>query len=459
MRQYLAIDIGASSGRHIAGRIEGGRLVTEEVYRFRNGNKEQNGHLVWDIEELLAHVRQGIAAAIAKCGQFESLSVDTWGVDYVLMEGDKEILPCYAYRDARGAEAAEGVHARIPFAQLYARTGIQFQPFNTIYQLYADLVAGRLDRATDFLMLPQYILYKLTGVKACEYTDATTTGLLGASSRAFDGEIVSALGLPSRLFSAPVLQPGTCIGSLKPEAAAEVGGTMRAVVCASHDTASAVLAAPVEEGEPYLSSGTWSLLGVEQRVAHTDGASLANNFSNEGGAEGTFRYQKNIMGLWMLQSARRELDLDFAQAEALARANPCDALVDCEDAAFLAPASMCAAVREKAGQLTDGQLLHCIYNSLAHCYKRALDELGTASGTRAEALRVIGGGSQDAYLNELTASVAGVTVEAGPKEATAIGNLLMQMVAAGEIASVREGRKLVQNSFEMKTYPAGGNKE
>ncbi len=454
MKQYLAVDIGASSGRHIVGRIEGDRLVTEEVYRFPNGNKPEGGHLVWDIASLLQNVKNGIAEAVKRCGSIESLSIDTWGVDYVLMNGEEEIFPCYAYRDARGAEAAEKVHAVLPFAELYRRTGIQYQPFNTVYQLYADKLAGRLEKATDFLMLPQYLLYKLTGAKACEYTDATTTGLLNAEARAYDKEIVSALGLPARLFEGEIVQPGTVIGRLTKEAAAEAGCGMRAVVCASHDTASAVLAAPIASdcNAPYLSSGTWSLLGIEQRSAHTDEGSLADNFSNEGGAGGVFRWQKNIMGLWMLQSVRKELGLGFAEAEQLARENPCDALVDCEDGAFLAPPSMSAAIREQAGALTDGELLHCIYKSLAHCYKGALDAMGAKLGKTFTTLNIIGGGSQDTFLDELTAKAAGVTVLAGPKEATAIGNLLMQMIADGEVKDIAEGRELVKRSFGVRVF-------
>lgn len=452
MKQYLAIDIGASSGRHIVGRSENGKLVTEEVYRFPNGAKEREGHLVWDIRGLLREVKRGMAAAIEKCGEIESFSVDTWAVDYVLLDGDVEISPCYAYRDARTEEAARQVHARIPFAELYRRTGIQFQPFNTVYQLYADKCAGRTERATDFLMLPEYLFYKLTGVKTCEYTNATSTGLVNARTHAFDGEIVSALGLPARLFEKKIVQPCTAVGALLPSVAAEVGGQMRAVLCATHDTASAVLAAPVRGEAPYLSSGTWSLLGVEQSAAHTDAESMAANFSNEGSIDGAFRWQKNIMGLWMLQSARKELGLTFAEAERLARANPCDTLVNCNDAAFLAPAGMCAAVRAKAGDLSDGQLLYCVYNSLAHCYKDALGTVGAKLGRRCGTLNVIGGGSRDALLNELTARAAGVQVIAGPAEATALGNLLAQMIAGGEIGNIAEGREIIKKSFPLTVY-------
>ena len=453
MKQYLAIDIGASSGRHIVGRLEDGRIRTEEVYRFPNGAVREGGHLVWDTEALFAHVKQGIAAAVRRCGNIESLSVDTWAVDYVLTDGGRPILPCYAYRDGRTEASVAAVHGILPFAELYGRTGIQFQPFNTVYQLYADKMSGRLDRADGFLMLPEYLLYRLTGVAAHEYTNATSTGLVSASTHAFDAELTDRLGLPRALFGA-LCQPGTALGALQEEIARETGCTAKAVLCATHDTASAVLAAPVGAGFdcPYLSSGTWSLLGIEQREAHTDEASRANNFSNEGGRDRTFRYQKNIMGLWMLQSARKELGLNFAQAEQLARENACDALVDCNDPAFLAPPSMCAAVRERAGALTDGQLLYCIYNSLAHGYRQALAEMGAVLGKRFDVLHVIGGGSMDSLLNERTAEVAGVTLVAGPTEATALGNLLVQMIAGGEIEDIAAGRECIRRSFPLREY-------
>lgn len=454
MKQYLAIDIGASSGRHIVGRIENGKLVAEEVYRFPNGNKQENGHRVWDAEALFSEVKKGITAAVAKCGPIESLSIDTWGVDYVLMDGDREIFPCYAYRDDRTEGAVEAVHAAVPFETLYEKTGIQFQPFNTVYQLYADKLAGRLDRATGFLMLPEYLLYRLTGQQVCEYTNATTTGLVNARTHTFDAEIIAALGLPARLFEKELVQPGARVGKLLPAVAAEVGCGMEAVLCATHDTASAVLAAPVRSDfrSPYISSGTWSLLGIEQPEAHTDRNSMKENFSNEGGLNFTFRWQKNIMGLWMLQSARKELGLNFAEAEKMARASECPALVDCNDPVFLAPQSMCAAVREKAGALTDGQLLRCIYDSLALCYKESLDAMAAKFGRKLETLNVIGGGSQDSFLNERTARTAQIRVIAGPAEATALGNLLVQMIAGGELQDIAAGRELIADSFPLRTF-------
>lgn len=453
MKKYLAIDIGASSGRAIVGYMERGMLRTEEVYRFPNGCKRENGHLVWDIAALFAQVKRGIAAAIGKFGEIESFSVDTWAVDYVLMDKDREIGPCYAYRDGRTAQAVERVRALIPFDTLYERTGIQFQPFNTIYQFYADKLAGRLERATDYLMLPEYLLYKLTGRKVTEYTNATSTGLVNAKTHEFDGEILAKLGFCPTFFRTP-LSPGAAVGMLKEEIAREVGGQVKAVLCATHDTASAVLAAPVagDFSSPYLSSGTWSLLGIEQETAHTDAESRANNFSNEGGLSHTFRYQKNIMGLWMLQSARAEMGLGFAEAESAARASGCKKTVDCNKSIFLAPQSMCAAVRSEAGSMTDGELLRCIYESLALCYRESLLQMGEKLGKKFDTLHVIGGGSRDALLNELTAKRAGVRVIAGPSEATALGNLLVQMKAGGEIGDIGEGRKVIERSFPLRVY-------
>ena len=254
MKQYLAIDIGASSGRHIVGWCENGEMKMKEVYRFPNGVLEQSGHLVWDIDALLAHVKAGIAAAKTEFPDIVSLSIDTWGVDYVLLQGNEEICPVYAYRDSRTETVIPKVHEILPFSELYAKTGCQFQPFNSIYQLYTDRLTGRLDDVTDFLMIPEYLLWKLCGVKAKEYTNATTTGMVNAETGEFDSEIISALGLPPVF---PKLQKsGTILG--------EYDG-IKCVLCATHDTASAVEGIPMDGNQPYISSGTWSLLGVEIR--------------------------------------------------------------------------------------------------------------------------------------------------------------------------------------------------
>ena len=293
MNFYLAIDIGASSGRHIVGWREDGELRTKEVYRFPNGVLEQNGHLVWDIDTLLFHVQAGIMAAKAEFPGIVSLSIDTWGVDYVLLQGNEEIHPVYAYRDSRTEAVIPKVHEILPFSELYTKTGCQFQPFNSIYQLYADKLAGRLEGVTDFLMIPEYLLWKLCGVKAKEYTNATTTGMVSAETGEFDAEIISALGLPP-IF--PKLQrPGMVLGKYD---------GIKCVLCATHDTASAVEGIPMEENAPYISSGTWSLLGIKTPKPITNAASRAANYSNEGGV-GYNRYQKTSWACGWSTSCKR----------------------------------------------------------------------------------------------------------------------------------------------------------
>lgn len=430
---YLAIDIGASSGRHIVGWREQGRLRTEEVFRFPSGAAEMKGHLVWDLEGLLAAVIQGIAAAFARFPAIESLSIDTWGVDYVLMEGDREIWPCYAYRDGRTKEAVAGVHERVPFSELYRRTGCQFQRFNTIYQLYDDLQRGRLETATDFLMLPEYLMYRLTGRKKKEYTNATTTGLISAADSRFDREMIKRLGLPAGLFG-ELSMPGACVGCLKEEIAAEAGGQTRVVLCATHDTASAVEGIGMTENEPYISSGTWSLLGVKTPNPLTDGVSERANYSNEGGV-GYNRYQKNIMGLWLVQELRRELcpEEDFETIVREAEKSGFDGLVDANAPEFLAPASMRAAFDRALGRegLRKADYFRCAYRSLAQGYRVALDELERNTGRTYDKLYIVGGGAKNRFLNRLTEEATGKKVVALPIEATALGNLKVQMEAGG----------------------------
>ena len=289
MKYALAIDIGASSGRHIVGWYEDGEIKTEEIYRFPNGMDTRDGHLVWDTDRLFAEVKAGLKLSLEKYPELSSLSIDTWGVDYVLMRGDEEIKPTYAYRDSRVDEPIKEVHSIIPFAELYAKTGIQFNSFNTIYQLYADKKAGRLDGVTDFLMIPEYLMYKLTGVKKKEFTDATTTGLVNYESLGFDTEIFDRLGFPKSLIK-PLSAPGTLVGRLLTEVQKEVGGNLDVVLCATHDTASAVEAIDMETNSPYISSGTWSRLGVKTPEALTDEGSRLADYSTEGGV-GYNRYQ------------------------------------------------------------------------------------------------------------------------------------------------------------------------
>lgn len=422
VRRYLAIDIGASSGRHIVGWKENGELRTQEVYRFPNGVTALDGHLTWDTEALLSHVKAGIDAALQAFGNIASLSIDTWGVDYVLLRGNEPILPCYAYRDSRTERVIPQVHGCMPFAELYRRTGIQFQPFNTIYQLYADKLAGRLKDATDFLLLPEYLMYRLCGVKSHEFTNATTGGMVSAQTGEYDTEIIRALGLPRNLFH-PLQQPGTVIGTYR---------GIQVMLCATHDTGSAVEGIPMEGSEPYISSGTWSLLGVKIAKPLTDAASMAANWSNEGGV-GYNRYQKNIMGMWLINRLREELcpDKPFEDIVQAAEASAFPETVDANAQAFLAPQSMREAFDAALADRpqTMGDYFRCAYRSLAQCYGQAIQELERNTGRHYSKLYIVGGGAKNQFLNRLTEEATGLQVIALPMEATALGNLTIQMEA------------------------------
>ena len=420
MNIYLAIDIGASSGRHIAAWLEDGRVKTEEVYRFPNGVVPLDGHLTWDIDSLLSHVKKGIGEAKARFGEIKSLAIDTWGVDYVLLRGDEEICPVYAYRDSRTEKLIPEVHEKIPFRELYRRTGSQFQSFNTLYQLYTDLQAGRLREATDFLMIPEYLLYKLTGVKSHEYTNATTTGMISAETRAYDRDIIDTLGLPAQLFR-ELQKPGTLVGTYE---------GIPCMLCATHDTASAVEGIPMEGNEPYISSGTWSLLGVKTEKPITDEQSAEGNWSNEGGI-GYNRYQKNIMGMWLINRLRDELcpGKAFDQIVREAEESTFSGTIDANSSAFLAPESMKqafdAALTETPGSPAD--YFRAAYQSLAYCYRDAVRELEQNTGKCYDRIYIVGGGAKNTFLNRLTEEASGKKVIALPIEATALGNLNIQM--------------------------------
>ncbi|MBO4471487.1 MAG: rhamnulokinase [Clostridia bacterium] len=420
MKRYLAIDIGASSGRHIVGWMENGEIRIQEVYRFPNGITEKDGHLVWDIETLTGHVKAGIEEALKTYPQIESLSVDTWAVDYVLMQGDQEVMPCYAYRDSRTEAVIPQAHEQFSFSDLYRRTGIQLQPFNTIYQLYADKLAGRLDGATDFLMIPEYLMYKLCGVKSHEYTNATTTGMVSAETGEYDPEIIRRLDLPRKLFCS-LQKPGTVIGEYK---------GIKVMLCATHDTGSAVEGIPMVGNELYISSGTWSLLGVKTPKPLTDADSEAANYSNEGGV-GYNRYQKNLMGMWLVNRLRSELcpEKPWNEITAEAEGKHFDHLVDVNDPVFLAPESMKAAFDSKLPHLPEciAGYFRCAYRSMAQGYRQAIEEIERNTGETYRKLYIVGGGAKNQFLNRLTEEATGKKVIALPIEATALGNLRIQM--------------------------------
>ena len=420
MNYYLAIDIGASSGRHIVGWYEDEKLKTKEVYRFPNGVHQQDGHLCWDVNTLLSHVKKGIELAKKEFSNIISLSIDTWGVDYVLLRGEKEVYPVYAYRDDRTEEVIAKVHEIIPFSTLYEKTGCQFQPFNSLYQLYADKCAGRLDGVTDFLMIPEYLLWKLCGKKVKEYTNATTTGMVNGRSGDFDKDIISALDLPTYLFK-KLQAPTTLLG--------EYDG-IKCVLCATHDTASAVEGIPMEGNYPYISSGTWSLLGVKTIKPIMDEASRIANYSNEGGV-GYNRYQKNIMGMWLVNRLKDELcpEMSFYNIVNMARESQYENTVDANAVEFLSPISMKKAFDDALVEKPKsvGDYFRCAYQSLAQSYAIALKELERNTGHTYERLYIVGGGAKNDFLNELTEKVTGKKVIALPIEATALGNIKIQM--------------------------------
>ena len=422
---HLAIDIGASSGRHIIGFLENGEIKTKEVYRFPNGVKNVDGHLTWDISSLLSEVKKGIDVALS-LHPVTSLSIDTWGVDYVLLNGDEIIEPVYAYRDHRTEEVIEIVHSIMPFKELYKRTGVQFQSFNTIYQLYWDGINGRLCNATDFLMIPEYLSYALTGNKVKEYTNATTTGLVERENGEFDLGIIESLSLPSSLFT-HLYPPKTKVGKYK---------GIDVILCATHDTASAVEGMGLEDDEPYISSGTWSLLGLKVPSPITDEKSRKGNWSNEGGV-GYTRYQKNIMGMWLINRLKEELEpsISFDEFNTLTESSSFLGYVDAEDPAFLSPVSMKEAFDEKLGLtgLSSSDYFRCAVTSLSKSYGKAIRELEENTGRKFKKLFIVGGGANNKLLNRLTEKETGLSVVARAMEATAIGNLKIQAEAYDEL--------------------------
>lgn len=456
---YLAVDLGASSGRTILGHVNSDIIELEEINRFENTLVERNGHLCWDLDHLFECIVEGLSICKERGRIPTTLGIDTWGVDFVLLGESNQVLgDTVAYRDSRTHGMKELVDKILPFGELYSRTGIQFETFNSIYQLMAIKQTSHelLARAKRFLMVPEYLNYKLTGVMQNEYTNATTTSLVSAHGKNWDYELIQRLGLPTSIFS-ELAMPGTDIGCLSGKIAERVGFNCRVVLPASHDTGSAYLAVPARDDTSiYISSGTWSLLGVERPMPLTSRESMLANFTNEGGFNYRFRYLRNIMGLWMLQSVRRELGKpSFDDMERAAVESNFDSRVDANDEVFLAPESMIKALQNycashgQAVPQTMGELTRCVYFSLAHAYREAIAGLSELTGTQYTAVNIVGGGSKDSYLNQLTAQITGLPVLAGPTEGTALGNLIVQFIAAGEFPDLRAARASIKNSFDI----------
>ncbi len=465
-KYYLAIDIGASSGRHILGSVNNQKICLEEIYRFENSMEEIEGTFCWNTEKIFYHILEGMK----KCKEIGkipiSVGIDTWGVDFVLLDKqDKRIGEAVGYRDQRTKEMPSLLSKIRSEQEIYERTGIQSQVYNTLYQLmslqesvYQANAANEpsfyqknkdsLEKTESLLFTPDYYHFLLSGVKSQEYTIASTSMLLNAHTKTWDYELIEQLQLPKHLFQ-ELIMPGTIIGELQPKIQEEVGYNCHVVAPAAHDTASAVAAIPsTEKAVLYISSGTWSLMGIEAEGPNCTDECRRAGFTNEGGYNHRYRILKNIMGLWMIQSLRKEVakDLSYAEICTGAEKETITSIVDCNHESFLAPKSMVQAVQEfcqrSNQQIPEGiyELAAVIYNSLAKCYASSLDEIEKLTGKHYDKIHIIGGGSNATYLNELTAKYTGREVVAGPGEATAIGNIIVQMIAAKEFASLEEAR-------------------
>ena len=471
---YVAIDLGASSGRHLAALFDGRRLTLEEMYRFENGSVMAAGHLYWDVLNLWQHVQAGMRAANAKHGdRIASVAVDTWGVDFGLLSRNDELLGNpVCYRDSRNDGMLEQAFKIVPREEIFAHTGVQFMQINTLYQLLAMKVQGSplLDVAQTLLMMPDLFNWLLTGVKANEMTEATTSQCFNPAKGRWATELLERLGLPTRIMQ-NIVQPGTKLGPLLPQiASANSLSNVQVIAPGSHDTASAVMAVPAasKPGQKpdwcYISSGTWSLVGVEVPQPVINEKCLALNFTNEGGVGGTTRLLKNICGLWLVQECRRI----WSQAgttyswerltQAAAEAKPLVSFINPEDGAFLAPPNMPDAIRDycrRTGQTVPegtGAIIRCALESLALQYRRAVGWLEELIGGRIDTVHVVGGGTQNRQLCQMTADACQRRVVAGPIEATAIGNIMMQAVAAGEIGSIAQAREIIRQSFPVEEY-------
>ncbi len=465
---FLAFDLGAESGRSVLGRLTGSRLQTRELNRFANSPLRVVGRQHWDINALFGEIKKGLKAALAEAGsQPLSLGVDTWGVDFGLLDQEGMILGLpYAYRDSRTEGAMDEFFKHIPRENIYRRTGIQFLPFNSLFQLFVTARDNpdTLERARSLLFMPDFFNFLLSGQRASESTIASTSQMLDAHTRTWDETILSAVGVAPSIMP-DILTPGTLLGSLLPALADETGcRTTQVIATAGHDTASAVVAAPAEGRDwIYISSGTWSLMGMELPSPLISPKTLAANFTNEGGVAGTTRFLKNIAGLWLLQQCRREWSAGGSLSyEELARmaedAAPFQVFLDPDYPDFLNPPSMTEAIRRYC--LRTGQpppqdppgTARCILESLALKYRFTLEQLRLLTAREIGRIHVIGGGSRNRTLCQFTADATGLTVLSGPAEATAVGNIMVQAMAFGFVKSLAQSRAIVLDSVKVERY-------
>ncbi|MFH1879346.1 MAG: rhamnulokinase family protein [Bacillota bacterium] len=461
---HLAVDIGASGGRHILGAIENGKLTTKEIYRFENCAQMKGKHLCWDAEALFRHVLEGLK----ECGKQgfcpASVGIDTWGVDFALLDRSGNLVgEIVAYRDSRTEGMDAVLEKTMPYAALYEKTGIAKQPFNTLYQLMAALTENPEYRETvdDFLLIPEYLSFRLTGKKAHEETNLSTGALLDARTRGWCADAILAADLPPTWFRTKIVKAGTVLGSLLPENVEAIGFDTTVILPATHDTGSAYMAVPAKDDRAvFLSSGTWSLLGTELTRPQTDAGSRALGFTNEMGYGGATRYLKNIMGMWMIQCIRKELSqkISYDEIARFAGESTYAHYVDVTDDRFFAPENMTDEVRKALAEqgapkpAEDKDLFRAVLSSLAMCYRDSISEIAKLTGKAFTSVNIVGGGSQNVTLNRLTAEVTGLPVYAGPTEGTALGNLIAQMITCGELKDLQTARQLIAESFQIREY-------
>jgi rhamnulokinase len=463
MHQFLAVDLGATSGRVAIGSVADGAISLSIVHRFAHEViEDSSGSLLWNWDLIFSQVLHGLKEA-AKVSKPISLAVDSWAVDYGFISSDKEIIgDIHAYRDLRNEIASKALIAKLGKERIYSTTGIQFLPFNTIYQLYASRDLVEYKGADKFLMLPDLINFIFSGVISTEVTNASSTQALNTSTRTWDKELIELAEINYSLFS-KLHEPGTLLGTVT--GYPELDG-IKVVAAASHDTASAIAGIPFgnREVEAYISSGTWSLVGIESERPFTSEAAFAANVTNELGVEGTVRVLKNVTGMWLLEECRRTWrengsDVEMTELIALAEAaRGFPTLIDPNDPLFAPPGDMPKRIvdycheRGLSAPSTPGEFAITIFNSLAHAYKKTLDEIAAVSGRRINLIHILGGGSQNDLLNQITADICGVTVKTGPVEATLFGNIAVQAISAGAVKDLAEARALIKNSFTSKEF-------
>src|SRR5690625_2283053 len=457
----LAVDIGASSGRIVVGFVEDGLIKKEEIYRFENHLIEKDGYICWDIDKLYEEIKTGLRMAGESDYSPSTIGVDTWAVDFILLdENDEPLTPTVSYRDPRTDGIMEEVLNIVGKERLYLETGIQFQKFNTIYQLYylKKKYPEILAKAKSFLMIPDYINFLLTGVKANEYTNATTTQLVNAFSKDWDESLLRDLGLDRNMFE-DILIPKSTVGSLKEEHVKDFGFDADVILPATHDTGSAVVSMASGEESIYISSGTWSLIGVENSFPISVDIARNYNFTNEGGLDYRFRFLKNIMGLWMIQEVKRNYKDEYTHAELVELAKQekdFKSIIEVDNDRFLKTSNKIEEIqaycRESGQQVpeTPGEIAKCIFESLVVSYSTAISQIEEIYERRFERINIFGGGSQNDYLNGLIAEATGKEVLAGPVEATSIGNIASQLISINEIEGIDEAREMIKNSFDIK---------